>query len=262
MRLFIFILISSFLMPTFATVDNLQVSGYYFGKNLIVINPMIGERYAVESVRVNNSLTKDEINSSVFEIDFDALNLKIGSRVEVLISYVVSSEKPEIYNPEVLEPESNFSFVGCKIDKKDQVISWSIEGSPGEEAFEIEQYRWEKWVRVSMVEPGDSTSFNNYSKKVDVHSGKNLFRIKIIDSKGMIDYSPSLKYLSREEPVIITNKKFEEEIDFSGATMYQLYDEKGILKLSGISDKVDVSSLESGKYWVNYGTTTEFVKIK
>ena len=262
MRLLIFLLISSLLMPAFATVDNLQVSGYYFGENLIVINPMIGDHYAVESVKVNDIPTEDEINSSVFEIDFEALDLKIGSRVEVKISYVVSSVKPEIYNPEALEPESNFSFVGCSFDKKDQKIIWSIEGSPGEESFEIEHYRWEKWVRIGMVEPGESIAYNQYSKKVDAHSGKNLYRIKIIDSKGMINYSPALKYLSREAEIAIVNKKYDEEIVFSGSTMFQLYDEKGILIRSGISDRIDVRDLDEGKYWVNYGVLTELIKVK
>jgi hypothetical protein len=262
MRLIIFLLISSFIIPTFATVDNIQVSGYYFGKNLIVINPMIGNRYAVESVKVNNIPTEDEINSSVFEVDFKALGLSIGSRVEVSISYVVSTTKPEIYNPEVLEPESNFSFATCDLDKKEQIISWTIEGSSGEGAYEIEQYRWEKWVRIAIVEPEDSIAFNKYEKKVDVHSGKNLFRIKVIDSNGLINYSPSLKYLSRLSPVVISNKNFDEEIVFSGITMYQLYDEKGLLILSGTADKVDVSSLESGRYWINYATETQLIKIK
>ncbi|PLW92530.1 MAG: hypothetical protein C0592_10340 [Marinilabiliales bacterium] len=262
MRQILFVLISLIVFPSFATVDNMQVNGYYFGENLIVINPMIGGRYAVETVKVNNVPTEDEINSSVFEIDFQALGLKVGSRVEVLISYVVGSEKPEIYNPEVLEPESNFSFVACDLDKKERLITWTIEGSPGEESFEIEQYRWEKWVRIGMVEPGDSVSFNKYSKKVDAHSGKNLYRIKIIDSKGMINYSPSLKYLSREAPISIVNKKFDEEIIFSAPTMYQLYDEKGILLDAGISERVSLSSYEEGKYWVNYGIQTELIKIK
>lgn len=262
MRLFVFILISSFLMPVFATVDNMQLSGYYFGKNLIVINPMIGNRYSVESVKVNNVPTNDEINSSVFEIDFEALNLKIGARVEVSIEYIVSTERPQIYNPEVLEPESNFSFVSCNFDRKEQAISWSIEGSPGEELFEIEQYRWGKWVRIGIVQPGDSVSYNTYYKKVDAHSGKNLYRIKIVDSKGMINYSPQLKYLSRDLPIVITNKKFDEEIVFSGTTMYQIYDEKGILVDSGISDRISVVSLKEGKYWLNYGNTTEMIKVK
>jgi len=262
MRLFLFILITLIMLPVFASVDNLQVNGYYFGENLIVINPMVGDHYSVESVKVNNVITEDEINSSVFEIDFSALGLKIGSRVEINISYVGSSGKPEIYNPEVLEPESNFSFVTCNFDKKDLTITWSIEGSPGEESFEVEQYRWEKWVRIGMVDPNDSVSYNQYSKKVDAHSGKNLYRIKIIDSRGIINYSPSLKYLSRDAEITIVNKKYEEEIVFSGTTMFQLYDEKGILIRSGISDRIDVRDIDEGKYWVNYGVATELIKVK
>ena len=259
--LFSVLLFLSYFFST-ATVDNLKVSGFYFGQNLIVMNPMIGNRYAVEHVKVNDMSTEDEIESSVFEIYFEALGLKIGDKVEVLISYVVSTEKPQIYNPQVLEPESNFSFVSCQLDKKEQIIKWEIKGSPGKESFEIEQYRWDKWVRLGVVLPTDSVFLNKYEKSFDAHKGKNLYRIKIIDSKGMIIYSPSLKFLSRQDEIFIENKKINEEILFTGKTMYQIYDEKGVLCLSGNKILVDITSLESGKYWINFDNKTEMIKIK
>lgn len=262
MRLLFSVFLFFIYFCSIATIDNLKVNGYYFGENLIVMNPMIGNRYVVEHVKVNGTSTNDEIESSVFEIDFLALGLKIGDKVEILISYVVSTEKPQIYNPQVLEPESNFSFEFCQLDKKNQKINWTIKGSPGEEPFEIEQYRWDKWVRIGTMFSKDSISLNKYEKSFDAHKGKNLYRIKIVDSKGMIIYSPSLKFLSRQDEIFIENKKFNEEILFSGKTMYQIYDEKGTLCLSGNKIVVDITSMESGKYWINFDNKTEMIKIK
>ncbi len=261
MRLFIFLTFLASMLFANAT-EVLQINGNYYGKNLIVINPMTDGGYVVQSVKVNGKATSDEIRSSVFEIDFERQGIKSGSKIKVQIFYLAGKAKPKIYNPQVLEPESNFSFIACDFNKKEQIINWSIKGSPGKEDFEIEQYRWEKWVRVGIVKTSDSVSYNKYSKKVEAHSGKNLYRIKIIDSKGLIKHSPSLKYLSRTTPVSISNKKIDEKIIFSEKTMYQIYNEKGVFMQSGHSDSVDIKELEEGKYWINYDNQTKLIKIK
>ncbi|MPM20386.1 hypothetical protein SDC9_66816 [bioreactor metagenome] len=243
-------------------VDRLTVNGFYFGKNLVVINPMHGDRFTVESVEVNGNRTSDEINSSVFEIDFSALNLNQGDPVNVSIVYFIGPEKPVVYNPEALDAVSNFSFSSSFLDKKTDKLGWTISGSPGNETFEIEQYRWEKWVRVGTVEAKDSTSLNAYSCKINPHSGKNLFRVKLVDPKGNIAYSAPVKLLSKTAEVMLLKTTVDTEIEFSGETLYQIYDEKGTKKLSGSGSKVDVTTLESGRYWVNYDNKTEQVKKK
>ncbi len=263
MRIFCFF---SFLFLTaglFAnSVDRINVNGYYFGKNLVVINPMIGDRFVVESVEVNGNRTNDEIQSSVFEIDFLALGLQQGEKVSIAINYYTGNQKPVIFNPEALEPASNFSFTSAVLDRKTEMLEWTITGSPGNEKFEVEQYRWEKWVRVTSVDPKDSIRINTYHSKIVPHSGKNMFRIKLVDEKGNIIYSTPVKLASKLPEVFLEKTTVETEIVFSSETMYQIYDEKGVKWLSGTGATVDISTLASGKYWVNYDNKTELVKKK
>ncbi|HBG71224.1 MAG: hypothetical protein A2W93_02085 [Bacteroidetes bacterium GWF2_43_63] len=249
-------------IPQNNNVDRLTITGYYFGKNLVVINPMNGDRFAVESVEVNGNKTSDEINSSVFEIDFSALELNQGDPVSVNISYYIGAENPIVFNPDALEATSNFSFKSSFLEKKTEKMAWTITGSPGTEAFEVEQYRWEKWVRIGTVNAKDSVSQNTYSCKIVPHFGKNLFRVKLVDPKGNIAYSTPVKLQSKTPEVLLVKTTVDTQVDFSGETLYQIYDEKGAKMLSGTSTSVDVTSLPSGKYWVNYDNKTELIKKK
>lgn len=243
-------------------VDQLTINGFYFGKNLVIINPLNGDRFAVESVEVNGDRTSDEINSSVFEIDFSALGLNQGDPVIVKINYYIGAENPVVFNPDALEATSNFSFKSTFLEKKTEKLAWIIEGSPGNEAFEVEQYRWEKWVRVGTVNSKDSVALNSYSFKIIPHFGKNLFRVKLVDPKGNIAYSTPVKLQSKTPEVMLLKTTVDLQLDFSGETLYQLYDEKGAKMLAGTGSSVDVSSIPSGKYWVNYDNKTELIKKK
>ena len=71
-----------------------------------------------------------------------------------------------------------------------------------------------------------------------------------------------MKLQSKTPEVLLVKTTVDNQIDFSGETLYQIYDEKGVKMLSGTSASVDVSSLPSGKYWVNYDNKTELIKKK
>lgn len=263
MKVFVYLFLLLFSVGNiFSATENITLSGNYYGRNLIVINPLFGESFSVQSVYVNNKQSSDEIASSVFEIDFAAIGIGIGAEVSVTIEFNASGPKPTIYNPEVLKSESNFSFTRAIIDKKTNKITWAISGSPGEEPFEIEQYRWDKWVRIGTVLPNDSFSINEYNCAFVAHSGKNLFRVKLIDCNGNTVYSPSIKYQSKTPEVMLINNKVTERIEMSDETMYQLYDEKGNLLLHGTAAFVDVAGLEKGKYWLNFDNKTQEILKK
>ncbi len=252
----------SFMIAKANVVDQMTLDGFYFGKNLVVINPLIGDHFAVESVEVNGNKTNDEIQSSVFEIDFSALGIEQGQKVRVSIKYIVGEHKPLVFNPEALEPSSNFAFVTAIIDRKSEKLEWTITGSPGNEVFEVEQFRWEKWVRIGSTNPKDSLFLNTYSTNVTPHFGKNLFRIKLVDTKGNIVYSPSVRLNSKATEIFMEKTTVDNEIVFSASTMYQVYDEKGIKWFSGTETSIDISTLAPGRYWVNYDNKTEEVKKK
>lgn len=252
-----FFLFFTLINIAFSATESLKIMGSYFGKNLIVINPMKGESFVVKSVMVNSKVTDDEIQSSVFEIDLSKLGLELGEKITISIEYDAGAEKPVIYNPDVIRLENNFAFATSQIDKKSNKITWTITGSPGEESFEIEQFRWDKWVRVGMVKPGDSIASNTYNCDFSPHFGKNLYRIKLVNANGTTVYSQQIKYQSKCPEVFIQSSKTENAIAFSAETMYQVYNEKGIMVLNGTGNQIDISTLEHGKYYINYDNKTE-----
>jgi hypothetical protein len=246
--------------PSFSSnpdaTDEILIQGNYLGKNIIIMNPMKGNDFSVRSVFINEVQAKDEINSCAFEIDMTRFGLNIGDPVNIKIIYSGSAGTPRIFNPEVLKPENTFRFASSGCDKKTQKLIWSVEGSDLAEAFEVEHYRWDKWTTINLVDPGEVRTFPNFSSDFVPHSGKNLFRIRYIDSEGNVYYSDEIKYTSKTREVLIVSDKVKTTIDFSEETLYQLFDINGAMVLDGFGASVNIESLEKGKYYLNYDCKT------
>ncbi len=236
--------------------DELLVQGNYLGKNIIIINPMKGNEFSVRSVFINNIQARDEINSCAFEIDMSRFGLQIGDPVNIRIIYSGATGIPRVYNPEVLKPENTFRFISSGCDKKNQKLVWTIEGADLTESFEVEHYRWDKWITVKLVNPLECKTFPNFSSDFIPHSGKNLFRIRYIDSDGNVFYSDEIKYTSKTKEVLLVSDKVKTTIDFSEETQYQLFDENGAMILDGWGAVIDVESIKKGKYYLNYDNKT------
>ena len=167
------------------------VEGNYQGKNLYIQNPFgsSGVGFCVYEVRVNNQITTDEINSSAFEVDFKNFQLKLGDKVEIQIKYKDGC-LPKVLNAQVLKPKSTFEVVSIKADK-DGNLKWVTKAESGKLPYVIEQYRWNKWIKINELEGQGSNTANEYTFKVPYHSGKNQFRVKQIDYTCLLYTSPS-----------------------------------------------------------------------
>jgi hypothetical protein len=242
--------------------DTLVLEGHYYGKNLYVINPTCGNDtvFGLTRVLVNGKITKDEIKSNSFEVDFSLLEINNGDVVKVLFIYKKGC-LPKIINPDVLQPQSTFAFVSAKPDKTGKII-WIVKGELFS-SFTIEQYRWKKWITVGEVDNTDTLRKNTYTFDVKPHYGQNLFRISHSDQKGNTVYSKTVKYRSATaKEVFISSLKVTDVITFSAETSYEVFDEKGNFLLDGVDTEVSITDLPKGKYWVNYDNKTEMVTKK
>lgn len=205
-------------------------------------------------VRVNGDVTTDEINSSAFEIDFTSLQLNIGDPVTVTIKHKDDC-RPKVLNPEVLKPKSTFEVIQMKVTKEG-VLQWSTRGESGELPFIVEQYRWNKWIRVGEV-PGIGTpGQNDYEFKVVPHSEENQFRTKQIDYTGKPRYSKSASFRSDKSIVEFSPKKVNDELIFTEETLFEIYDSYGNIVKKGFGKQIDASHLKSGVYYLNYDNKT------
>lgn len=251
----IFISVGVFFALSVSSVfaGEIVLEGNYQGKNLYVQNPFAGSGvgFCAFEVTVNGEVATDELSSSAFEIDFTSFRLTVGEKVSVVIKHKDDC-KPKVLNPEVLKPQSSFEIVvgSMKIDKEG-TMTWQTKNESGKLPFVVEQYRWNKWVKVGEVEGKGKPEVTSYSMKITAHSGENKFRVKQVDFKGP-NYSEAIKYRAVLPEVTFAPLKVDKEIMFSDLTMYEIYDMYGNIVKKGSGKKVDVGSLKKGAYYINY----------
>lgn len=216
-----------------------------------------GEGFCITEVTVNGMPTNDAINSSAFEIDLAALSLTKGTEVTIVIKHQNGCE-PKVINPEVLKAQSTFNVTTIKIEK--EKLKFTTTGESGSLPFIVEQFRWNKWIKVAMVDGKGTPGTNTYTVDVNLHSGFNRFRVKQVDYTRRPRYGKELRHRATLAEVTYSFTKPYNEIKFSAETMYEIYNAKGAIISRGIGTSVDVSSLPLGDYYLNYDTKTETIK--
>lgn len=245
-----------------ASAGTIIIEGNYQGKNIYVQNPFAGSGvgFCVQKVEVNGQVTTDEINSSAFEIDFNNYQFKIGDKVSVKITHKDDC-KPKVLNPEVLKPKSTFEVTVMKLGG-DGILKWTTTNETGKLPFIIEQYRWNKWVKVGEVEGMGVGDKNDYEFKITtLHSGQNQLRVKQVDYSSRPRYSKPTRYNSTTPELTFNPIKVTDKITFSGETLYEIYDQYGNIVKKGFAVDVDCKNLSKGIYYLNFDNkTSEFIK--
>lgn len=237
--------------------NSIILQGHYQGKNIYVQNPFgsSGVGFCVTKVTVNGDVTTDEIASSAFEIDFSNFQLAVGDPVEVEIFHKLDCT-PKVINPMVLESKSTFETANINI-ASDEVLTWKTTGETGKLPYIVEQYRWNKWIKVGEVEGTGTPGEHEYKFKITPHSGENKFRVKQVDYTGRPRMSPAVTYKSDVQPVSVTPKRVKKELLFSAKTLFEIHDSYGNIVKKGYADKVDCTNLKKGLYYVSFDNGNE-----
>ncbi len=239
------------------------LEGKYMGKNLFVKNPFggAGVGFCVFEVTINGKLSPDEVNQSAFEIDFGNHDLKLGQKVVINIKHKDDC-KPEVLNPEVLKPKSTFDTKAINFNDEG-VLNWTTDNETGSLDYIVEQFRWNKWVKVGEVKGIGTPGTHTYSYKITPHSGENKARVKQVDFSGKPRYSDEATYTSSVGEITLADEKVKDAIEFNGGeTLYEIYDRYGVIVKKGFGAKADVESLEKGKYYVSYDNKTSTIYVR
>ena len=230
--------------------QNVDLRGTYQGENLYVQNPFAssGVGFCIYEVTVNGMTTTDEINSSAFEIDLTVFGFDIGEEISVSVKCKESCTA-RVLNPDVLKPRATFEII--KINVEGSNVVWTTRNESGAIPFHVEQFKWNKWVTVGEINGKGHWEENSYSAPVRFHSGENRFRIRQTDSRNVSKYSKEVKIRSKVQPVTYSIEK-NSQVVFSQPTMYEIYDYYGRIVFKGVGDAVNISSLERGRYYLNY----------
>ncbi len=256
MKKFIFIVYLAVISIASVSAGNIVLKGTFQGENLYVKNPFApsGVGYCIYEVTVNGMTTTDEINSSAFEVDLSVYGLTKGEELTVNIKFKEGC-KPKVLNPEVLNAVATYEISDLKISNNQ--IDWTTSNESGPLPFVVEQYRWNKWVKVGEVKGKGKKASNSYSAPVRLHSGENRFRIKQVDYLKKPRYSEELTTISTKPEVTFSPSRVSDVITFSAPTMYEIYDAYGGIVFKGYGDVIKVGGLKGGKYYINYDNKME-----
>lgn len=256
-------LISFLYFGMIAQAGVLIVEGKFQNKNLYVQNSFAsnGVGFCATEIKVNGHITTDEINSSAFEIDFMAMNIKPGEKVTIEISHK-SDCLPVVLNPEVLKPRPTFEVVNMNINTSG-VLKWTSKNESGSLPYIIEQFKWNKWVPVGEVQGLGTPDNHDYTFQVAMHSGENKFRVKQMGLGATPRMSEAVILNSMTERPTFMVSKDSKAVQYSYETAFEIYDAFGTIVKKGFGKETSIDNLPKGKYYLCYDNlVTEFEKKK
>lgn len=266
--LILFTIISSFCVSQQKSeLDVLVFSGTYQGNKVFVQNPFDREGigFSVKHVQVNGSELTDEVFSSAFEIDLTKHNLKIGDSLSIHL-YYNSDKQPKVINTGSLtRTNKNFELqlTDLKVEN-DSVLKWCFEGEDGSSEFIIEEYRWNKWIKIGEVQSAGTANKSYYEFVVpELITGENKFRIVQFTSDDKKLTSKTATKKSDINTVLIIGNCKGSSFYFSRPTYFEIFDTYGNIVRKGFSDCPKFCGLNHGLYYINYGNVSgEVFNIK
>lgn len=262
MRVFLLIVLICGGISANAQNTTLTIKGRIENDKVYVQNPgsSTHDGFCAKYVMVNGKKIDIKVNQSAFEINFNELGYKKNDSVCVQIVHE-SDCKPKILKSFVAEVKTPlFETESVTVDTSGK-IKWTTKNENYKLKFIIEQYKWNKWIKVGEVAGKGGTGTNSYEFKAEVHSGVNKFRVKqVYPEPNKTCMTPSAMCINPRSRV--TMKKVKTDIIFSYQTSYELYDGFGNFIKRGKGTKLDIKTLKKGNYFLNFDNYTEKIIIK
>lgn len=129
--------------------------------------------------------------------------------------------------------------------------------------FHVEQYAYNKWMKVGMIYGegrGDSTYYE-YRVGAVLNSGNNTFRIRRETGEVIDTYSQKVNLITNWKRVYHFADKSNDRILLSRRGYYYVYDEIGMLCRKGYGSIISTKGLLKGKYFLCYDDQVEKIKV-
>lgn len=239
------------------------LEGNYTGENIWIQNPFTGNGtgFCVQKVSVNGKEVPFE-QSSAFQIDLRSMGLAKGEKISIRIEHKDNC-KPKVIPPVHGGTPRNFDVLWIKFIG-DSLLSWQAKKKGGKNSYIIEQYRWNKWIKIQEVDwkSGHGTATYSVNVKKYLHSGENQMRLKSLSFSTHYGYSKPIKLILPDKTKALDRPiRCGAFIDFHMLPLYQVYDEEGNIVMSGMDTLVRTNDLPKGVYYLNYDNkTVEFIK--
>ncbi|HEX8514632.1 MAG TPA: hypothetical protein VF868_00430 [Bacteroidia bacterium] len=135
---------------------------------------------------------------------------------------------------------------------KDGMVSWTATNEHGSLPYLVEQYIFDKWVKVGEVNGIGSPTPNSYSVPVILSSGENKFRVRQKGYDKISRFSDAVTYYSKKEPVSYSVTDHNQTITFTADTYFIIYNPYGAITKQGYGNYVDISDYAKGYYCLIY----------
>ncbi len=180
---------------------------------------------------------------------FSVYMLSFGLFIGTSISFAGNGEgNSENKNDKII---STFVVQSFKISKEG-LVNWTTNNEHGSLPFIVEQFIFDKWVKVGEVSGIGTPTPNSYSVPVSLHTGENKFRVRQKGYDKMSRFSDSFTYYSKKEAVTYTITNKNQTVSFSGDTYFIVYNPYGAIVKQGYGNSIDVSNYIKGYYCLVY----------
>ena len=146
---------------------------------------------------------------------------------------------------------STFEILSLNISK-DGLVSWTAKNETGSLPFYVEQYIFDKWIKVGEIGGIGTPIPNSYSVPVTFHSGENKYRVRQKGYDKISRFSDAISFYSKKDAVIYNVTNHNQTIEFSSDTYYIIYDPFGVIEKQGNGNSVDISDFKKGYYCLIY----------
>lgn len=256
-KLIFFLALISVNINAFSEV--LTLEGQYQNKNVYVSNTVAssGVGFCAYEIRVNGMITTDEVNSSAFEIDLTVLGIKTGDPVIIQIFHRDGCA-PKVLNPTVLKPMPTFETLDIKVSASG-LLEWTTQNESGELPYIVEQYKWNKWIKVGEVQGIGTPDKHTYQFQLILTSGVNKFRVTQRGNLGKVLHSPPVELITNLEKVNFNYIAEQDKVFFSKETHYEVYDKYGQARVKGFGKEANLATLKSDEYYICFDNSVETI---
>ena len=227
------------------------VSGIYNEKNLYFYTPsckISSDRDKVVA-KFKNKIVFESSQPKSFQVDLSKKGLVYGDIIELQLFYMGC--KPFLVNEESIEKRNSFKISDLQVSDSGKV-SFKTFNEIDKFPFIIQQYKWSKWVSVAKVRGEGGDSWKAYRVKSMITSGVNKFRVVRYNLWKPPTMSEEYIFTSLKESIDFNYDRNIKKVIFSDITSYEVKNEYGENVLTGLGDKIDMSELGKGLYFIAF----------
>lgn len=242
-----------------AQEQQIKVTGVYQGQAVFIQNPLMNgtNNFCISAIFINGDRLNIDYNRSALELDFNSFDL--------YTPVTVSIKHPEVCTPRVLNPEairfySAFKFTDIILN--DTTLTWRTRGEKGEGSYAIEKLFADGWNTLEQLPSKNNFTGSTYTTLPELKEGSNKYRIRydIVGTDRYI-YSQEQEYVYYPEPLRIYPLTVTDNLYLSRIAEYEISTSEGRTILTGKGNKIELSRLRRGEYYITVGERVEkFVK--